>query len=219
MLLLLVEDDLALAELVIEFLQEEGMECDHTVNGHHALELIQQHKYEVIILDINLPGQNGFDVCQTMRSQGIKTPCIMLTARDSVEDRVTGLGQGADDYLVKPFAMAELVARLQALVRRHDHQTQLSVADLTLFVEEHRIERGGQSVSPSPEEWKLLLHLVRQSPSVVPRSELEDLLWPEGAPSKEAFKMVVYRLRKLVDGGHQEALLHTVRGVGLVLRA
>ncbi|TQV87148.1 response regulator transcription factor [Aliikangiella coralliicola] len=218
MVVLLVEDDHSLAELVIEYLEDESFECDHAFNGNHAIELILNNTYDVIILDINLPGANGLEVCETMRKAGLNTPCIMLTARNTLDDKVTGLNLGADDYLVKPFAMAELVARINALTKRNRHSDSLKIADLEIYLPEHYAKRGEHKIQPSPDEWKVLTYLASKSPQVVSRTELENILWPAGAPSTDALKMVIYRLRKMVDPKPLTPLIQTIRGVGVALK-
>lgn len=218
MVILLVEDDLSLAELVIEYLTDEGYDCDHAANGDHALELIYENPYEVLILDVNLPRRDGFEICKTVRTNGITTPIIMLTARGDLEDKLSGFEFGANDYLVKPFAMPELVARLNVLSGRNLQPSHIEIADLSISPEQHCARRGEHSLKLSREEWKLLLHLARKSPKVVSREELEDLIWPEGAPSGDALKMAIYRLRKTVDLRGMIPLIHTIRGIGIVLK-
>lgn len=219
MVILLVEDDLSLAELVIEYLSDEGYDCDHAANGDHALELILNNPYEVIILDVNLPRRDGFEICKSVRSSGITTPIIMLTARGDLDDKLSGFELGANDYLVKPFAMPELVARLNVQSGRNLHSPCINISDLAISPEQYKAQRGEHSLKLSREEWKLLLHLARKSPNVVSREALEDLIWPDGAPSNDALKMAIYRLRKTVDANGMVPLIHTIRGVGIVLKA
>lgn len=218
MLVLLIEDDRDLAASVLEYLEADGYECDHAADGKTALNLIQTQRYSVVILDVNLPRMDGFTLCRTMRETGIATPCLMLTARDTISDKLTGFDSGADDYLVKPFDMAELSARLRALSQRGRHIQTLSVADLEIDLLARIATRNGRRLSLSGREWDVLVHLARQSPSVVTREQLEDLLWPNGAPSTDALKMVLYRLRHTVDDGESQLLMHTIRGQGVVLR-
>lgn len=218
MQVLVVEDDRALAALIIEYLDDEGMVCDLACNGLQAIELVHQNRYDALVLDIGLPGCNGLDVCAELRAEGCNLPCIMLTARNTLEDTLAGFGVGADDYLVKPFAMAELVARINAVVTRHKHAKPLRIGDLQIDFITRTAVRGQHALQLSPEEWKLLCHLARKSPVVVTRTELEDVLWPEGAPSQDAYKMAIYRLRKSLHQENTSPLLHTVRGVGVALR-
>ncbi len=219
MLALLVEDDLDLAALVIEYLESESIECDIAYNGAMGLELIRQNKYDVIMLDIMMPRMDGLTLCATIRQQGVSTPCLMLTARDTLDDKLAGFERGADDYLVKPFDLPELVARLQALSRRHANPAdRLQVADLSLNTKTRQASRNHRTLSLSPIEWQLLEYLMRQSPKVVPRQQLEALIWPDEPPSKDALKTQIYRLRQIVDGKHETPLLHTLRGAGIALR-
>ncbi|MBV1920692.1 MAG: response regulator transcription factor [Pseudomonadales bacterium] len=219
MMILFVEDDQSLAELVIEYLEIEGIECDHTFNGLNAIELSQKNTYDAFVLDINLPGCDGLQVCESLRENGISTPCIMLTARNTLDDKLTAFRVGTNDYLVKPFAMAELVARLHALTQSQQHAKTLKIADMELHLEERYALRSGNRIQPGPEDWRTLVYLARKSPKVVNRVELEDYLWPEGAPSSDALKMVIYRLRKAIDKKGAEPLLQTIRGVGVALRS
>lgn len=218
MLILLVEDDRDLAASVVEYLESDGYECDHASDGKTALERVQAQAYAAIVLDVNLPRMDGFALCKAMREAGIATPCLMLTARDSLVDKLTGFRSGTDDYLVKPFDMAELSARLGALSLRGRHIQRLVVADLVVDLEARTASRHGRPLSLSGREWDVLVHLARKSPSVVSREQLEDLLWPSGAPSTDALKMVLYRLRQVIDEGESSTLLHTIRGHGVALR-
>lgn len=221
MIILLVEDNTSLAELVVEFLEDSGIDCDHAFNGLNAIELAKINPYDAIVLDLNLPGCDGLEVCQTLRSEGNNTPCIMLTARDSLDDKLAGFNVGTDDYLIKPFAMAELVARIQALTQRNQHTKLIHIDDLTVNIanqSERIVHRGATKIRLSPDEWRTLIVLTKNSPDVVSRTALEDLLWPDGAPSADALKMVIYRLRKCIDISGYKPLVHTIRGVGIVLR-
>jgi len=218
MLILLVEDNRDLAESVLEYLALEGFDCDYAAEGNLALQLLLENRYDAIVLDVNIPHVDGLTLCQQLRAAGIATPCLLLTARDSLDDKLRGFACGADDYLVKPFAMAELVVRLHALCRRHQHTHTLKIDNLVLNLATHQASRGGKLLTLSAKEWTLLLALARKSPKVLSREQLEDLLWPNGAPSKEALKMMLYRLRQEVDAKDAPPLLHTLRGVGTALR-
>ena len=221
MIVLLVEDNTSLAELVVEFLEDSGIECDHAFNGLNAIELVKANSYDAIVLDLNLPGCDGLEVCESLRGDGNNTPCIMLTARDSLDDKLMGFAVGADDYLIKPFAMAELVARIQALTQRNQHTKVIHIDNLTINIannSERIVHRGSVKIQLSPDEWRTLITLAKNSPDVVSRTELENLLWPDGTPSGDALKMVIYRLRKCVDIPDCLPLVHTIRGIGVVLR-
>jgi DNA-binding response OmpR family regulator len=161
---------------------------------------------------------NGLQVCEKARKIGINTPIIMLTARDTLEDKLAGFSGGADDYLVKPFAMEELVARIHALSERRQRSDIIQIGDLCVYANEKKVQRNGTMLKLSPDEWRLMLLLARKSPDVVKKERIEDEVWPQGMPSPDAFKMLVYRLRKNLDSEKSQSLLHTVRGVGLSLR-
>jgi len=219
MLVLLVEDDLDLSELMLEFLESESIECDLAYNGAMGLELLQRNQYDVIVMDIMMPRMDGLTLCENIRDLGINTPCLMLTARDTLEDKLSGFEHGADDYMVKPFELQELVARLRVLSRRRSSSANLlEVADLCLNTTSHQASRNHRTLPLSPIEWKLLEHLMRESPNVVTRHQLETLIWKDELPSKDALKMQLYRLRQIIDGEHEPPLLHTIRGAGVALR-
>lgn len=219
MLVLLVEDNLDLAELVAEYLESESIECDLAYNGVMGLELIKQNQYSVIIMDIMMPGMDGLDLCANIRQLGVATPCLMLTARDTVDDKLAGFEQGADDYMVKPFDLKELVARIHALSRRFSNPAKrLQVEDLTLDTMTHQAVRNNRLLALNPIEWKLLECLMRESPHVVSREQLESQVWRDDPPSKDALKTQIYRLRQIVDGKGERPLLHTIRGRGVTLR-
>ncbi len=220
MQVLLVEDDPDLAELVIEYLEDEAIECDLAYHGDMALQLIAQHSYDVIVTDIMLPGISGLTLCQQMRQQGYHLPVLMLTARDRLEDKLDGFAHGADDYLVKPFELAELAIRIQVLARRTTGQsTVLQVADLQLDTNSGEVSRQGQKLNIGPAEIRLLECLLRRSPEVVSRQEIERWVWPDDYPSDDAYKMLIYRLRKQLHQDGLPPLLQTFRGKGLAIRA
>ncbi|WP_318837907.1 response regulator transcription factor [Neiella holothuriorum] len=215
---LLVEDDIDLATAVVDYLALEDIQCDHAANGVAGLSLIQSHAYQVIILDLNLPKMDGLKVCNEMRSEGNDTPVIMLTARDTLDDKVTGFGVGADDYLVKPFAMAELIVRLQALAKRRSGQVKkLHVADLELDLQLKQATRDGQPLKLSPIALKLLELLMRQSPAAVSRQALIQHVWGDEQPDSNALKVHIHNLRKQIDKPNQTELLTTVVGFGFAL--
>lgn len=219
MLVLLVEDDLDLSALVAEYLEAESIDCDLAYNGVMGLELIKTNQYDVIIMDVTMPRMDGLTLCRHIRELGINTACLMLTARDSLEDKLGGFAQGADDYMVKPFDLPELVARLQVLERRQQHWSNLlQVADLTLEVVAHTATRNGRQLSLNSIEWKILEYLMRESPAVVSRHQLESYIWQDELPSKDVLKTQIYRLRQIVDVEGEQPLIHTLRGAGISLR-
>jgi DNA-binding response OmpR family regulator len=216
---LLVEDDLDLAATVVQYLELEDIRCDHASNGLSGLQLMRQHRYDSLLLDINMPKLDGLSVCQQLRSKGDDTPVLMLTARDRLEDKILGFQAGTDDYLVKPFEMDELVARVRALAKRRSGQSLiLRCADLTMNLESREVSRAAQLLKLSPTGWRILEALLRASPGVVSRAELEQALWGEDPPDSNSLKVHLYNLRKAVDDGFEVTLLHTIPGHGFALR-
>lgn len=220
MRLLIIDDDVELCGLLKEFLQREGfaVECAH--DGISGLEHAKQGGYDLIILDVMLPGLNGFDVCRQLRQAGLKIPVLMLTARDGVEDRVAGLDHGADDYLTKPFEFRELLARLRALLRRPAElkPAQLSVGNLTLDTAAQVATRAGRHISLTHKEFALLEFLVRNTGRIVGRAEIAEHVWDEHFdPFSNLIEVYINRLRRKVDGPRETPLLHTKRGAGYML--
>ncbi|MCW8877544.1 MAG: response regulator transcription factor [Kangiellaceae bacterium] len=216
MLVLLVEDDPDLAELVFEYLESESIQCDMAFHGQMALNLIEQNHYDIIVSDVMMPILDGFSLVKTLREKGISTPLIMLTAKDQLQDKLEGFSVGADDYLVKPFELAELVARIRALESRQSgKQFLLTVRDLSLNTQTKIVSRQNRTLSLSATEWKLLEYLMRNSPQVISKAKIENLIWHDEPPSKDAYKMLIYRLRKSIDSEFEQSLLNTVRGQGI----
>lgn len=219
MLVLFVEDERDLAQLTIEFLELEDIECDYADNGEMALNLLSSNVYDVIVLDVNMPKMNGFSLCDKLRSKGNHTPIIFLTARDSLDDKLTGFSLGAEDYLTKPFDLPELIARIKVLAQRNQPKSTTFVLDtLHVNIQQHKVYRGKKEVFLSTTQWSLLTALINQSPNVVDRITLENEVWPDQIPSKDMLKTLVFRLRSLIDLPQEEALIHTIRGAGIVLR-
>ena len=215
---LLVEDDLDLAATVVDFLEFESMSCDHAANGVAGLTLIEKHSYSVIILDINLPKMDGLSVCEQLRARGIDTPVLMLTARDSLRDKVAGFNAGTDDYLVKPFEIEELVVRLQALAKRRSGQlNQLAVAGVVLDLQAKAARRGERAVKLTPITFKLLESLMRASPNPVSRASLMQAVWGDEQPDSNSLKVHMHHLRKQLDGADEPRLIQTVTGFGFCL--
>lgn len=216
---LLVEDALDLADTVIQYLELEGVNCDHAASGEAGLHLALQHHYDVIILDIMLPRMNGLEVCEALRGKGIDTPVLMLTARDALTDKLAGFRAGTDDYLLKPCALEELYVRVNALARRRSSQARfLTVADLQLNLDEKLATRNGQQLNLSPTGWILLELLVRESPKVVSREQLEQAVWGEERPGSNSLKVHIHHLRQQVDKGFDQPLIQTVPGHGFAVR-
>lgn len=216
---LLVEDDHALASAVIRYLELENIACDYAPSGEIGLSLAKQHDFSVIVLDVNLPGLNGFDMCHQLRERGEDTPILMLTARDTVADKLTGFQMGTDDYLVKPFDMDELVARIRALsARRSVRATKLRLADLELDLSQKTATRGGKPIALTPTGWTLLETLVKESPNIVTKEQLEQAIWFDSQPDSNALKVHLCRLRQKVDKPFDTRLIHTLANRGFVAR-
>jgi len=216
---LLVEDDLDLAATIIDYLELENIICDHAANGIAGLQLINKHNYDVIILDVNMPRMDGLSVCQNIREQGLSTPILMLTARDTLDDKLAGFAAGSDDYLVKPFAMLELVARLQVLAKRRSGQTnKLIVDNLEVDFSKKIAVRDAVNIVLSPTSWKILEVLLRKSPDVVSREQIAQAVWGDELPDSNSLKVHMFKLRQQIDGGQKNKLIHTLTGQGFTLR-
>jgi two-component system copper resistance phosphate regulon response regulator CusR len=223
MRLLIVEDDAKTADALKTGLEKEAFTVAVARTGEDGFFLLNTEPFDAVVLDWMLPGRAGIEVLKTLRSRGIKTPILFLTARDAVEDRVLALKTGADDYLVKPFAFPELVARLHSLLRRATAAEPLkkTLADLVMDLETRRIWRAGKIIELTPREFNLLAYLLRQPGQVVTREMLAKEVWAETnrvTPLDNVIDVHVAHLRKKLDDGHAVKLVHTVRGVGFVLR-
>jgi two-component system OmpR family response regulator len=222
MKLLLVEDDKEAAAYLRRALAEAGHMIDYAGSGREGLLLAVGESYDVIVLDRMLPEIDGLAILRTIRASGVKTPVLLLTAMGGIDDRVEGLEAGGDDYLVKPFAFAELLARVNALARRpptQDIQTSLTVADLTLDLLKRTVTRGGARIELQPREFQLLEYLMRHTGRVVTRTMLLESVWDfHFDPKTNIVETHMSRLRGKVDRGHSHELIHTVRGAGYVLR-
>lgn len=217
--LLLAEDDLDLAQTLVQYLELEGFICDHASNGIAALNLTKQNSYDVLLLDINMPRLDGLGLCQRIREQGNDIPVLMLTARGKLDDKLLGFNAGTDDYLIKPFEMEELLARVRALSHRRSGQVRkLVCGDLQMNLSEKSLLRNGRAVKLSPTGWRLLECLMRASPSPVTREALMNAAWGDDPPDSNSLKVHMYNLRKAVDGPFSEPLLHTISGLGFVIR-
>jgi len=220
---LLVEDHKALAETVTLYLENAGYTLDYSADGLSALHLASVNQYDAIVLDIMLPGIDGFQICHKLRSDAmISTPILMLTARDLLEDKLRGFQEGADDYLVKPFDLAELDARLQALIRRQRgelNEKTIQIGDLVLNPRSMSATREGQDLQLKPTGYKILKILMRESPGMVTREALERELWVDMVPDSDALRSHLYQLRKALDKPFEKPMLHTSPGVGVKLLA
>lgn len=219
--LLVVEDEIKVARFIEQGLREEGFDVETAADGDAGLAKATAGAFDLIILDVMLPGRDGFSVLRELRAAGVQSRVLMLTARDGVGDRVQGLDLGADDYLVKPFAFAELLARVRALLRRGttEEAALLRMADLQVDLRARRVTRGGQLVVLSTKEFGVLAHLLRRAGNVVTRAELAEKVWEDlqDTPSN-VIEVTVYHLREKIDRGFSPTLIHTVRGAGYLLQ-
>jgi two-component system response regulator MprA len=212
---LVVDDDAPVRRMLQRSLAAEGFDVEVAADGGAALVAAERSAPDLVILDVTMPGLDGLAICRRLRAKGLRGSILMLTARDAVADRVTGLEAGADDYLVKPFAMEELVARMRALTRRgHDGADRLAFADLTLDLQTRVAERGARSVALTGRESALLELMLRHPRAVVPRDQAIEEIWEEAAASNVVDRYITRLRRKLGD----PPLIHTVRGVGFMLR-
>jgi len=225
MQLLLVEDDIDLATAVIEYFALENMHCEHAVNGLSGFNLIKSNHYDVVILDLNMPKMNGLEVCEKLRALGIDVPILMLTAKDTLDDKLQGFTKGADDYLVKPFAMEELIARVHVLSRRRSGEvTQLTVLDLTLNTQQKTVSKQSVALKLSPISFKILETLMRAYPNPVSRENLLQTVWGDDQPDSNSLKVHMFNLRKAIekttsaDTVNKQKLIHTIVGYGFVLK-
>lgn len=222
MRLLLVEDDPRVARFVARGLQEQSYAVDVVANGNDALYQVEINDYDLVILDVMIPGMDGFAACRAIRSQGKRVPILMLTARDAVDDRITGLDSGADDYLTKPFEFVELLARLRALLRRPNdfRPLRIVVGDLTVDTASQTAQRGARSIPLTAKEYALLEYLARNSGRVVRRSEIAEHVWDETFdPFSNLIEVYVNRLRRKLGDDDSKPLLQTRRGSGYILSA
>ena len=215
--LLVVEDNRDICDNIAGYLEKHSYVLDFAYDGISAMYLALTQPFDVIVLDLMLPGMDGLSFCHKLRTEAkLETPVLMLTARDTLDDKLKGFAAGADDYLVKPFALQELHARLQALYKRSHGKTDnlLTVADLTLNKSTLQVHRGGQRLEVNPACLKLLQRLMEQAPAVVMRDELETLLWADERPDGDALRSHMYKLRQAIDRPFACPLIHTVHRIG-----
>jgi len=223
MRILVVEDEVKVANALKEGLEDERYEAVIAHTGEDAFFLINTEQFDVIVLDIMLPGRDGLQILTSIRKHGVQTPVLLLTARDTLEDRVAGLNSGADDYLVKPFAFAELTARIRALLRRGrtSDTLRLGAGDLDMDLVTRKVTRGGRLVDLTTREFELLEYLLRHHGQVVLRDTLAREVWKEttrGTPLNNVIDVHIARLRRKIDLDQTVKLIHTIRGVGFMLR-
>ncbi|WP_165311771.1 response regulator transcription factor [Vibrio ziniensis] len=212
---LLVEDDLDLATALIDYMSLEDIDCDYAADGQVGYNLIMSNRYDVIILDLNLPKIEGLAVCERIRNNGVETPVLMLTARDTLDDKLEGFSRGADDYLVKPFAMEELLVRMKVLAKRRSGQvSKLTIADLELDLSHRQAIRAGTILKLSPIALKILEVLMREYPSGVSREKIVQIIWGDEQPDSNSLKVHIFNLRKQVDQNDWSPLIQTIPGFG-----
>ena len=220
MRLLVVEDEADLLRSMRKGLAEATYAVDVATNGAAAMEQAGVNPYDAIVLDVMIPPPNGFEVCRRLRADGITSPILMLTARDAVEDRVRGLDCGADDYLVKPFEFAELLARLRALIRRGgaNRMPVIEVDDLRIDTRSRRVSRGGKVLTLTAKEYSLIEYLATNSGRVIGREEIAEHVWNDDFDAfSNLIEVYINRLRRAIDRGRERRLIHTVRGAGYMV--
>ncbi len=221
MRILIVEDDSSVAEYIVKGLGESGYTVDHASDGKQGQDLALSENYDLLIIDRMLPFVDGLTIIQSVREADIKTPVLILSALGDVDDRVKGLKAGSDDYLTKPFAFAELLARIEALLRRHETsvtQTRLKVADLEMDLLAHKVSRNGQVLNLQPREYRLLEYLMKHAGQVVTRTMLLENVWDyHFDPQTNVIDVHISRLRQKIDKEFDKPLLNTVRGAGYML--
>ena len=225
MRLLVVEDEIHLLDIIKKRLQKEHYSVDACADGLQAMDYIELTAYDAIILDIMLPGMSGLDILKRVRAAGNRTPVLLLTARDSIEDRVNGLDIGADDYLVKPFAFEELLARIRVMIRRSTVKEAsgdvnvLEIADLKVDIKSHQVWRAGNLIELSSREYAVLEYMMRNQGVVLSRKNIEEHVWNyDYMGGSNMIDVYIRYLRKKLDDGFDTKLIHTVRGSGYVLR-
>lgn len=222
MRILVVEDDDKISSFITSGLKQAGFAVDRAQDGDEGLHLALTEPYDVAVVDIMLPRVDGLSLIEQMRHKGVSTPVIILSAKRSVEDRIKGLETGSDDYLTKPFSFSELLARIQALIRRHTRSPKasvLSVGDLSLNMLTREVVRGGIKIELQPKEFSLLEYLMRNSGRVVSKTMILEHVWDYNFdPQTNVVDVMIWRLRNKVDRDFEKKMIHTIRGVGYVLK-
>lgn len=218
MRILLVEDNRDILANLTDYLELKGYTIDCAQDGLTGMHLAATQSYDLAVLDVMMPGIDGFTLCQRLRESRNYLPIIMLTARDTLDDRLQGFSSGADDYLVKPFELSELVARIEAVLRRtHGVSRLLTVADLSLDLDSLEVKRAGKRIKLNPIGLKLLEVLMQRSPSVVRREQLEEAVWGDDCPDSDSLRSHIHHLRQAIDKSFDVPLLQTVHGIGFKL--
>ena len=221
MRILVIEDEVKIAQFIKRGLKEEGYAVDVANDGEEGHFLLSSNEYDAIILDLMLPKIDGLTLCRTLRKDGNQTPIVMLTAKDTVKDKVKGLDSGADDYLPKPFAFEELLARLRVLLRKKDSrvQTQLKVGDLSLDLLTHKVTRGDREIDLTVKEYALLEYLMRNAGNIVTRTMISEHVWDINFDTfTNVIDVYINYLRNKIDSGFEDKMIHTVRGKGYLLK-
>lgn len=220
MQILVADDDIDILTTIADQLQLQGFSVDCATQGRQVLELAANNHYDVMVLDVMMPGGDGLTACRQLRQSGCRTPVLFLTARDTLDDKISGFEAGADDYLVKPFAIAELQCRIQALSKRTSHQkiSRLTLGDLAMDLDQGSASRAGQVLKLNPLQFKLLRYLLIKAPDVVTRQQLEHELWRDSPPDSDALRSHLYQLRRIIDKPFAAPMLENVRGMGYRLQ-
>lgn len=221
MRILVIEDEKKIASFIERGLKEKSYSVDVAFDGDKGLFLAEINPYDLIVLDIMLPGKDGLFICRELRKKNINAPILMLTARDEVEDKVSGLDSGADDYLTKPFAFEEFLARVRALIRRKDKPktTKLKVADLELDQLSHKVRRAGKEIELTSTEYALLEYMMLNADQVVTRTMISEHVWSEDFDSfSNVINVYINYLRNKIDAGFNRKLIHSIRGTGYILK-
>ncbi len=219
--ILVVEDNRDIRLNIIEYLEGRGYITDNTDDGLKALALMLTNRYDLVVLDWMLPGMDGVALCREIKKRGDSTPILMLSARDLTEDRIEGLTSGVDDYVVKPFSLAELELRIAAILRRAGggNESRLAVADLEMDLKMMRVSRAGRFIKLNPIAFKMLRVLMQKSPGVVSREEMEEAIWGDNPPDSDSLRTHLHTLRSAVDKPFDRPLIHTEVGFGWALRS
>lgn len=221
MRVLLCDDENSILRTIGDYLEIRGVSVDYCARGAEAVRLAAEGEFDVIVLDVKMPGISGLEACQQIREAGVMTPVLFLTARDHLDDILAGFEAGGDDYMVKPFAFEELHARIEALSRRLSRQgvSRIRVQDLQIDLQTSEVSRAGKPIHLNPIQFKLLKCLAIKSPGVVTRAQLEEAVWGEQAPESDALRTHVFNLRGAIDKPFSSPYIHTVHGVGFRLSA
>lgn len=218
--ILVVEDDIDLATAVIDYMELEDINADYASDGAVGYNLITTHNYDVVVLDLNLPKIEGLAVCERIRSQGVETPVLILTAKDTLDDKLVGFSKGADDYLVKPFEMEELIARVKVLSKRRSGQmAKLTIKDLEFDLSSREVRRNNNLIKLSPIAIKILEVLMRASPNSVSREKIIQSVWGDEQPDSNTLKVHIFNLRKQIDAAGLEPLVQTVPSFGFAIKS